>query len=249
MSYTPCCVKGFQWDGTPTGREDKLAGNDVYIAGSGTTDAAVLLIHDLFGWTFPNIRLVADHIASETGVTVYAPDFFGGLVLPFDKIKENRFAELDLPTIMAKNSRQVREPEIFAAARALREKHAKVGAVGYCFGGWAVLRLAAKEHQPPLVDAIVCAHPSLVTKEDILGVGPAVPVQVLAPEHDPAYSPELKSLTFDTFQKAGIHFDYQHFPGVEHACFIRGDENKSGERDAMIRAKSAAVAWFAQWLK
>jgi len=43
-----------------------------------------------------------------------------------------------------------------------------------------------------LVDAISVAHPSLLTKEEIDNV--AVPVQVLAPETDGMYTPELKVL-------------------------------------------------------
>jgi dienelactone hydrolase len=35
---------------------------------------AIIVIHDLYGWTFPNIRLLADHYAAEVGATVYVPD-------------------------------------------------------------------------------------------------------------------------------------------------------------------------------
>ena len=68
-----CCVTGFKWDGTPSGKEGMLGENKSYITGS-NKDAAVLLIHDLFGWTFPNLRLLADHYAEEADATVYVPD-------------------------------------------------------------------------------------------------------------------------------------------------------------------------------
>ena len=75
MSVSSCCVKGFQWDGTP---EEKVvpfstSSNQAYVTGA-STDAAVLLIHDLFGWEYPNIRLLADHFAREVAATVYVPD-------------------------------------------------------------------------------------------------------------------------------------------------------------------------------
>jgi dienelactone hydrolase len=70
----------------------------------------------------------------------------------------------------------------------------------------------------------------------------------LAPEHDSVYTAELKRHTFDTLSKLGVPFDYQHYPGVEHGCFTRGDSNKTGEREAMTRGKIAAVSWFTQWL-
>lgn len=246
MSVAPCCLKGFKWEGTPTGRLDKLAQNDVYIAGD-NPDRAVLLIHDLVGWTFPNVRLLADHYAQETDATVYVPDFFGGEVLPSEPINKLRWHEIDVPGFLKKNARDIREPEIFECTRALRAKYKKVGAVGFCYGGWAVFRLGAKEHQPPLVDCISTGHPSLLTKKDIDEV--AVPVQILAPEIDPVFTAELKSYSFETIQKLGVPFDYQHFPGVEHACFIRGDTEKTGEREAMARGKNAAVGWLKEFLQ
>ena len=68
-----CCVKGFRWDGQPKGKTGKLANNDCYITGN-NGHAAVIILADLLGWTFPNIRLLADHYAEEADVTVYAPD-------------------------------------------------------------------------------------------------------------------------------------------------------------------------------
>jgi dienelactone hydrolase len=147
---------------------------------------------------------------------------------------------------MARNARDIREPEIVAFARALREKHSKLAAVGFCYGGWSVFRLGDKEHQPPLVDCVTAGHPSLLTKGDIDAVG--VPVQMLAPEMDPVYTAELKLHTFQTLQISGIPFDYQHFPGVAHACLVRGDENRPGERAAMVRGKDMAVGWMKHFL-
>jgi dienelactone hydrolase len=245
MSIPACCFQGFEWEGTPVGWVDKLAQNDTYITG-GNPDVAVLLVHDMLGWTFPNARLLADHYAREANVTVYVPNFLGGEVVPFDAILNDRWHEIDLAGFGKRNSREIREPEIFECARALRAKYKKVGAIGFCFGGWSVFRLGAKEHQPPLVDCITAGHPSLLTKKDIDEV--AVPVQILAPVFDPVFTAELKTHSFETILKLGVPFDYQHFPGVQHACFTRGDPEKPGERDAMVRGKNAAVSWWKQFL-
>ena len=75
-----CCVKGFHINGTPSGKEGYLAQNQAYISGSNEA-AAVLLIHDLFGWTFSNTRLLADRYAEEANVTVYVPDLYAFLFL------------------------------------------------------------------------------------------------------------------------------------------------------------------------
>ncbi len=68
-----CCLSGFKWDGTPVGKEIKLANNDTYVTGS-NKDVAIMVVHDIFGWTFPNLRLLADHYAQEANATVYLPD-------------------------------------------------------------------------------------------------------------------------------------------------------------------------------
>lgn len=247
-----CCLKAFQWDGTPAGTEGYLEGspNKTYITGT-NPHVGVFIIHDLLAWTFPNTRLLADHYAREMDATVYVPDFFGGETLPLEPILAGRFGEVDLAGFIGRNSRAIREPEIFGFARALRAKHERVGAVGFCYGGWAVHRLGAKEHIDPatgrgLVDCVSAGHPSLLTKQDIDEV--AVPVQILAPEHDVAFTEELKLHSWTTMQKNGVPFEYVHFPGVEHACLVRGDANHKGEREAFERGAREAVNWARLWL-
>ncbi|KAJ4523207.1 hypothetical protein HRR78_000701 [Exophiala dermatitidis] len=235
---------GFKWEGTPDGKETKIAGLNAYVTGS-NPDAGVLVIADLFGWKFRNARLLADHYAREANATVYVPDFFGGEELPFEPLAEKRFHEIpDLEGFPKRNGREVREPEIFAVAKELRSQFKNLVAVGFCYGGWAVFRLGARKHQPPLVDAVAAGHPSLLTKQDIDEI--SVPAQILAPVLDPAYTPELKQHTFETLQKLKVPFDFQFFPGVEHAFLIRGDSKKPGERKSMDRGKNAVVGWLSQ---
>jgi hypothetical protein len=68
-----CCLQGFEWEGTPTGKESTLAINKAYVTGS-NPDVAIMVIADLFGWTFINERLLSDHYANEVDATVYMPD-------------------------------------------------------------------------------------------------------------------------------------------------------------------------------
>ena len=70
-----CCLSGFQWEGTPNGQETKLAENNSYMIGEGS-EVAILVIADLFGWTFVNTRLLCDAYAKEVGATVYMPDLY-----------------------------------------------------------------------------------------------------------------------------------------------------------------------------
>ena len=177
-------------------------------------------------------------------MTVYIPDFFAGETLDADAILQGRWADLDMAGFSARNARSVREPEIFAAARELRSLgFKKVGAAGFCFGGWAVLRLA----QAALVDAVVCAHPSWVANSDFDEID--VPVMFLAPEKDAMFPDEMKVYAFQTLLgRKSTPFEWVHFPGVSHGCLTKGDEKVDGEREAMVKGKSVAVRWWGEWL-
>jgi dienelactone hydrolase len=103
----PDCFNGAIHEGTPTGTVTKLHGLDVYVAepASGnpakgivgrceiiygivhtskntilTNTIATVLIPDIFGWDFVNIRLLADHFATKRDYRVYVPDFMKGRV-------------------------------------------------------------------------------------------------------------------------------------------------------------------------
>jgi dienelactone hydrolase len=67
------------------------------------------------------------------------PDFFGGEVLDRDALLEGRWGDIDIKGFAERNSREVREKEIFEVARELKGRFGRVGAVGYCFGGWGVM--------------------------------------------------------------------------------------------------------------
>lgn len=68
-----CCKTGFKWEGSPVGKETTINKNKTYVTGS-NKDVAVLIVHDVFGWTLPNLRLLADHYAAEADATVYLVD-------------------------------------------------------------------------------------------------------------------------------------------------------------------------------
>jgi dienelactone hydrolase len=264
-----CCVSGFNWDGTPVGREEQVNGNATYVSGS-NTEVAILMIHDLFGWKFNNLRLLADHYASEVNATVYLPDLYvhallqcfacGQIAQPgssFDGESLPRLSDIlagglgeawkdpEVHSFIARNGKDIRRAAMFDFARHLRPQYKRLGAIGYCYGGWAVFELGAKENKG-LVDCISVAHPSMLTTQDIDRVG--VPVQMVAPERDPAFTHKLRDHAHRVLPENGVTYDYQYFPGVEHAFAVRGNRSDEVELKAMSRAKDAAVSWFKMWL-
>lgn len=97
-----------------------------------------------------------------------------------------------------------------------------------------------------LVDCISTAHPSLLTEEEIDAV--SVPVQILAPEYDPALTPELKAYANKVIPSLNLEYNYQYFPGMIHGFATRGDPKNPKQKQGLERAKNAAVGWFAQML-
>ncbi|KAI4167692.1 MAG: hypothetical protein LQ343_007011 [Gyalolechia ehrenbergii] len=238
-----CCLSGFAWNGTPRGKEEKLGHLDAYITGSAESGVAILFLHDIFGWRFPNNRLLADHFAKEVNATVYIPDFFHGEVVEEDTIvDEKKRAQFDFMAWAGRHSKEIRGPEVFEAARALKQDlgFQKIAAIGYCWGGWPAFQLAAKGRD--LVDCISVAHPTFVTKEEIDAVG--VPVQIIAPENDPAFTPELRAYANKVIPELNVEYDYQHFPKLDHGFAVRGDPNDKTQKEGLERAKNAAVSWF-----
>ncbi|KUJ07821.1 endo-1,3-1,4-beta-D-glucanase [Mollisia scopiformis] len=249
MSYA-CCKSGFKWDGKPVGHEGTLDKNKAYITGS-NKDVAILLIHDVFGWTFPNLRILADHFAEEANATVYLPDFFDGEVLDPDLLTDayttgdpEKMRQLDMPSFTGRHSKKIRGPEIFACAKALKAQYKKIGAVGYCYGGWASFQLGAKGNN--LVDAVSVAHPSQVTTKEVDALG--VPTQILAPEFDQQLTPELKEYCNRIIPGLGIPYRYDYYPGLVHGFAAKGDPNNPKQKEGLERAKNATVSWFNQFL-
>lgn len=151
---------------------------------------------------------------------------------------------LDFPGFIGRNSKEIREPEIFACAKALKSQFKKVGAIGYCYGGWGCFRLAAKGNN--LLDCVSVAHPSLLEKTEIDALG--VPTQILAPETDPQLTPELKEYCNKVIPGLGISYQYDYYPGLVHGFAVKGDPKDGKQKEGLERAKNAAVAWFKEYL-
>lgn len=169
--------------------------------------------------------------------------FDGEVVDPDAMSDPEKAKKFDLMAFIGRNSKEIRWPEVKASAQELKKQYSKVGAMGFCYGGWACFKLAA---DPSLIDAISSAHPSLLDKSEIEGV--KVPVQVLAPENDFAFTEELKKYTLETLPKTGVQWEYIYFPGLNHGFAARGDPNDKKQKDGLERAKRSVVNFFNEFL-
>jgi dienelactone hydrolase len=72
-----CCVNpGAKQTHESQGYEEEIAGVNTYKTGQGKS--AIVVFTDVFGYSFPNTRKVADRFAEETGTIVLIPDCFHG---------------------------------------------------------------------------------------------------------------------------------------------------------------------------
>ncbi len=73
---------------------------------------------------------------------------FGGDVVSTDTLDDpEKFKNFDLKDfIFSRNGKEKRYPEMVACAKALKSEHGfkKLGAIGFCYGGWAVFKLGGK---------------------------------------------------------------------------------------------------------
>lgn len=125
----------------------------------------------------------------------------------------------------------------------MKSEYPKVGAIGYCYGGWAVFQLGA---DPSLIDAVSTAHPTLLTKEEIDAI--KVPVQILSAETDQSYTEELKEYSNKIIPTLGVPYEYVYFPGLVHGFAARGDENNKLQKHGLEKAKNNAVTFFKEFL-
>lgn len=72
-----CCVNpGAKQIHSLKGEEKKINGIPVYQVGNGK--CLILIFTDIFGYSFVNVRHLADVFSSSTGTTVIVPDYFRG---------------------------------------------------------------------------------------------------------------------------------------------------------------------------
>uniref|UniRef100_A0A0D9WG91 Dienelactone hydrolase domain-containing protein n=1 Tax=Leersia perrieri TaxID=77586 RepID=A0A0D9WG91_9ORYZ len=212
MASPQCCANPPTLN--PAGGEgkvvDSFGGIKSYVAGAAESKAAVILVSDVFGFEAPNLRKIADKVASS-GYFVVVPDFLHGDPLVLES------TEKPFPVWIKEHGPDKAFEEAKPVIAALKEKGAStVGAVGYCWGAKVVAELA-KAHE---IQAAVMCHPSFVTVDDIKEV--KCPIAILGAEIDRMSPPEVvKQFEQVLSSKSGIGHFVKIFPGVEHGWTVR----------------------------
>ncbi|NXX78009.1 CMBL Carboxymethylenebutenolidase, partial [Urocolius indicus] len=138
----PCpCDIGDKFDYGGRGQEVQVEHIKAYVCKAPvSTDKAVVVIHDIFGWQLPNTRYITDMLATN-GYTAICPDFFVGQEA-WNLSKDWAAFDEWLKTRQANKI----DKEVDAVLKYLREQCGakKIGVIGFCWGGSAVQHLMLK---------------------------------------------------------------------------------------------------------
>ncbi|KAK9316239.1 dienelactone hydrolase [Lipomyces starkeyi] len=270
-SVLPCkdCISGTIHKGQPLGTDtEKMFGRSVYISPvPERPKGTIVYITDIFGWTLPNARLLADAYAKEGGFKVIVPDFFPFQPIPLSSI--DAFApvnETTTPSFLTGLSQKltaypaliwflyrtrasVTTKLIAKFLEDLRssEPDTAIFTVGFCWGGRYSLVMGTDKVKKGTVNAVAALHPSLMSiPSDIEGT--IVPVSVGAGTKDTLTPPSLMKKLEELYLAQGVECEIKSYEDMIHGFAVRGDTEKEDVAKAMEDAKKQVLDWFTKHL-
>jgi len=123
-------------------------------------------------------------------------------------------------------------------------KDARIGGVGYCFGGRYVIRLMGSG----IIDVGAINHPSFFTMEEVSLLAKGKRLAIYAAETDDILPPEKRREMEDVLTKIGATWMSAVYSGTNHGFSVRGDLTVKEVRLAKESAFRGAVSWFKDWL-
>ncbi|KII90768.1 hypothetical protein PLICRDRAFT_137215 [Plicaturopsis crispa FD-325 SS-3] len=256
------CSKGYILDGEPTG---KFIGDAYFVTGAEVTPSkrAVVLLMDAFGMELKNSKLIADELAKRLSCDIWIPDIFegspllgvhdlegltpeqAGVVMPFTT-KLRLIAKI-LPRAfhIYRKRPAVVAPKIIEFIKKLKDdqKYAKVGAVGYCYGGSCAALVGASD----AVDSVVICHPGGLTPDQVNAI--KVPNAWACAEDDHGFTPEIRKKAEETLAarkgtKNEVDYEFHVYEGTAHGFAARPNLSIPKVKAGFEGALAQTVAWF-----
>jgi len=243
--------------------------SDAYLheSPSGSKTRAVVLLTDIFGLPLVNCKIIADEISKRVDCDVWVPDLFDGRplfrvdeLLPLVPIKAGekmpfmrnlRFRLAIIPRLhrLFAIRAAVTDPKIDAFITKIKKEreYEYVGAVGYCFGGAAAVRLGSRS----IVDALVICHPGPITMDEIRAI--KVPVSWVCAEDDFTFSTSQQNEAESIFsgregENDWVDYDLRVYEGTAHGFATRSDLDDPKMVEAFQNSLTQTTNWFKKYL-
>lgn len=220
------------------------------------------MLADVFGWSLLNARLLADQYASH-GFLVYLPDFYLNdslseevetLTLP-DSSRTYFRAAVDVSKAggmfvpwMYRHRESVMRPlvEQFLSALRTSKPDAKIGAIGFCWGGRYAVLLSQKD-APVQVDVAVACHPgNLAYPEDIEKIDR--PVSIQCGDADKLVPVKNLDIAASVMKQKTVPGEVVIYKDMIHGFAIRGDLSVQKNLDAREQCLESTVKWLSMYM-
>ncbi|XP_056376684.1 carboxymethylenebutenolidase homolog isoform X2 [Hyla sarda] len=240
----PCpCELGDQFDYKGLGNEVQIDHIKAYISKPKTsTDKAIIVVQDVYGWKLPNTRYMADLLASHGYIAVLG-DFFVGQE-PWNSTYEDANFFKWLETRPPNKAYR----EVDAVLKYLKEKcQAKsIGVIGFCWGGIVTHYLMLK--YPELKAGV--AFYGLV-REECEKYKLLNPTLFIFGENDPLIPLEqVSSLDQKLKEQSQAEYKVKVYPKQNHGFAHRRYEDiNPDDKPYILEARKDMLEWLDKYVK
>lgn len=203
----------------------------VHNTGFGDSQPVVMLIHDWNGIDEYEKRRV--QMLAERGYAAFAVDLYGQGNRP-STVEESQAASRALY-----DDREAMRSRLFAGLEQVQMMPGvdpeRVVAIGYCFGGAAVLEFARAGAD---IDGFVSFHGGLTTPEGQDYSQTQAPVLILHGADDPVAPLSDVAALAEQLSQAGVDYDMELYGGALHSFTVWGADRETSKYDAQADLKS-----------
>jgi len=244
LAASSCAALKVKHQGAPAGELKNVSGIEMYHAyppHSNSSDRkAIIHLTDIFGVPLLENKLLADSLAAN-GYTVIVPDLFAGDAISV----EEQEAGLNLTEWFTQHPQSEIERIVDVTLRYARTElgFARIGAVGYCFGGKYVSRYLAAGRG---VDAGFVAHPSNLLEDEIRAV--AGPLSIAAGTLDASFNATARYRAEGILDGNNITFQSSVYAQAPHGFAVRPNltvpQQVFSKEGAFVQAVTFLDAWL-----